>query len=95
MNVTGEVSVWVQKEVLMRSGSLDRRPQFDRLLDQLWPQDIIVVWRLERLGRGLKHLIQIVKDIADAAGAWRRLEKEFAKERELQRDSSLGPVSGI
>ena len=78
----------------MRSGSLDRRPQLDRLLDQLRPGDTIVVWRLDRLGRFLKNLIQIVKEIADAGVAWRRLQKEFAqKEREGQRDA-LGSVSG-
>src|ERR1700727_400729 len=47
------------------SGSLDRRPQLDRLLDQLRPGDTVVVWRLDRLGRSLKHLIALVEDLAD------------------------------
>jgi DNA invertase Pin-like site-specific DNA recombinase len=46
------------------SGSLDRRPQLDRLLDQLRQGDTIVVWRLDRLGRSLKHLIQLIEDLA-------------------------------
>jgi DNA invertase Pin-like site-specific DNA recombinase len=46
------------------SGSLDRRPQLDRLLDQLRSGDTVVVWRLDRLGRSLKHLIQIVEDLS-------------------------------
>jgi DNA invertase Pin-like site-specific DNA recombinase len=46
------------------SGSLDRRPQLDRLLDQLRLGDTIVVWRLDRLGRSLKHLIQLIEDLA-------------------------------
>src|ERR1019366_2524852 len=55
------------------SGSLDRRPQLDRLLDQLRPGDTIVVWRLDRLGRSLKHLIQIVENLADAGVGFKSL----------------------
>ena len=44
---------------------LDRRPQLDRLVDQLRPGDTIVVWRLDRLGRSLKHLIQLIEDLAE------------------------------
>ena len=55
------------------SGSLDRRPQLDRLLDQLRPGDTIVVWRLDRLGRSLKHLIQLIEDLADKGVGFRSL----------------------
>jgi DNA invertase Pin-like site-specific DNA recombinase len=55
------------------SGSLDRRPQLDRLLDQLRPGDTIVVWRLDRLGRSLKHLIQLIEDLADRDVGFRSL----------------------
>lgn len=46
------------------SGSLDRRPQLDRLLDQLRPGDTVVVWRLDRLGRSLKHLIGLIEELS-------------------------------
>ena len=55
------------------SGSLDRRPQLDRLLDQLRPGDTIVVWRLDRLGRALKHLIHVVEDLAEMKVGFRSL----------------------
>lgn len=55
------------------SGSLDRRPQLDRLLDQLRPGDTIVVWRLDRLGRSLKHLIQLIEDLAEKDVGFRSL----------------------
>ena len=55
------------------SGSLDRRPQLDRLLDQLRPGDTIVVWRLDRLGRSLKHLIQLIEDLAEKEVGFRSL----------------------
>ncbi|MGO4599468.1 recombinase family protein [Terrabacter sp. 2RAF25] len=49
------------------SGKLAHRPQLDALLDQLRPGDTIVVWRLDRLGRSLRHLIDAVQDL-DARG---------------------------
>src|SRR5665213_1949178 len=55
------------------SGSLDRRPQLDRLLDQLRPGDTVVVWRLDRLGRSLKHLIQLIEDLAEKDVGFRSL----------------------
>lgn len=55
------------------SGSLDRRPQLDRLLDQLRTGDTIVVWRLDRLGRSLKHLIQLIEDLAENGVGFRSL----------------------
>lgn len=39
------------------SGSLESRPELDKLLDQLRPGDTLVVWRLDRLGRSIRHLI--------------------------------------
>ena len=42
------------------SGVGDDRPQFQAMLDFARPGDTIVVWRLDRLGRSLKHLIETV-----------------------------------
>ena len=44
------------------SGALDKRPQLDRMLDQLRPGDTVVVWRLDRLGRSLRNLITLIDD---------------------------------
>jgi DNA invertase Pin-like site-specific DNA recombinase len=41
------------------SGKLTERPELDRLLDQLRPGDTLAVWRLDRLGRSLAHLIEL------------------------------------
>ncbi len=49
------------------SGALDRRPQLDAVLEQLRPGDTLVVWRLDRLGRSLRHLIDVVTGL-DARG---------------------------
>ena len=49
------------------SGSLDHRPDLDRCLDHLRPGDTLTVWRLDRLGRSVRHLIDVVNDL-DARG---------------------------
>ena len=36
------------------------RPALDRALGQLRPGDVLVTWRLDRLGRSLSHLIHVV-----------------------------------
>lgn len=45
------------------SGKLEHRPALDALLDQLRPGDTVVVWRLDRLGRSLRHLIDVVNEL--------------------------------
>src|SRR5690348_6581068 len=40
------------------SGAKAERPGLARALDFLRPGDTLVVWRLDRLGRSLQHLIQ-------------------------------------
>ncbi len=45
------------------SGGKVDRPELLRLLDTVRTGDTLVVWRLDRLGRSLKHLIQTVEDL--------------------------------
>jgi DNA invertase Pin-like site-specific DNA recombinase len=59
------------------SGTLDRRPQLDRLLDQLRPGDTVVVWRLDRLGRSLRHLIALSEDLMDRQVGLRSLQESL------------------
>jgi DNA invertase Pin-like site-specific DNA recombinase len=47
------------------SGALDARPELERLLDHLRSDDVLVVWRLDRLGRSLKHLIEVVGQLEE------------------------------
>ncbi|MCJ0895329.1 recombinase family protein [Rhodococcus sp. ARC_M5] len=42
------------------SGATTARPQLDALLDALRPGDTLAVWRLDRLGRSLPHLLETV-----------------------------------
>lgn len=43
------------------SGRLESRPSLDDLLEQARPGDTVVVWRLDRLGRSLRHLLETVE----------------------------------
>lgn len=45
------------------SGKFEARPALDDLLDQVRPGDTVVVWRLDRLGRNLRHLIDVVQGL--------------------------------
>src|SRR4051812_47639286 len=47
------------------SGSRDDRPGLKKCLDYLKTGDVLVVWKLDRLGRSLAHLIQIVTGLRD------------------------------
>lgn len=42
------------------SGAATEHPILAKLLDEVRPGDIVVVWKLDRLGRSLKHLVEIV-----------------------------------
>src|SRR5689334_6473051 len=45
------------------SGGKAKRDGLERALDLLRPGDVLVVWRLDRLGRSLKHLIELLGDL--------------------------------
>jgi len=45
------------------SGKSKDRPELDICLKVLREGDILVVWRLDRLGRSLEHLVQIIRDL--------------------------------
>jgi hypothetical protein len=45
------------------SGSQVSRPALDQLLKELKPGDTLITWKLDRLGRSLRHLIAIVAEL--------------------------------
>ena len=59
-----EARGWTAVEFVDRavSGSTDRRPALDRLVADARRRrfDVLVVWRLDRLGRNLKHLVTLL-----------------------------------
>lgn len=45
------------------AGTKDEREGLNACLKSLRPQDTLVVWKLDRLGRNLKHLVNTVHDL--------------------------------
>lgn len=45
------------------SGSVAERPGLKKLKETLREGDVLVVWRLDRLGRTLKHLIEWINEL--------------------------------
>lgn len=44
----------------MASGSKSARPALGELLGQLRAGDVLVIWKLDRMGRSLRHLVDLV-----------------------------------
>ncbi|WP_454018114.1 recombinase family protein [Azospirillum sp. Marseille-Q6669] len=55
------------------SGARDDRPGLKACLAFLKPGDTLVVWKLDRLGRSLPHLLDIVTSLRDNGVAFRSL----------------------
>ncbi|PXA75241.1 recombinase family protein [Auritidibacter sp. NML100628] len=47
------------------SGKQDDRPQLAACLKALRSGDTLIVWKLDRLGRDLRHLVNVVHDLTD------------------------------
>lgn len=47
----------------LASGRKDHRPGLDACLKALRAGDTLVVWKLDRLGRDLKHLVTLVDEL--------------------------------
>jgi DNA invertase Pin-like site-specific DNA recombinase len=73
---TGDQTLDLQKDALLAagvspaqtyedtaSGALTSRPGLAAVLKALREKDTLVIWRLDRLGRNTKHLIEIVEDL--------------------------------
>ncbi len=55
------------------SGAKESRPGLDAALAWVRGEDTLAVWRLDRLGRDMKHLIRTVRDLEKAGVGFRSL----------------------
>ena len=81
---TNEQNLDLQKDALEKagcekihteqaSGSRSSRPELDEVLNYLREGDTLVVWRLDRLGRSLKHLIEMINALEQKGIGFRSL----------------------
>jgi DNA invertase Pin-like site-specific DNA recombinase len=59
------------------SGAREKRPDLDRCLGYLRSGDTLVVWRLDRLGRSLRHLVTLVADLGERDIGFRSLTENI------------------
>ena len=52
------------------SGTRTTRPGLDKVLAKIGPGVVLVVWRLDRLGRSLSHLVEVVQQIEAKGGGF-------------------------
>jgi DNA invertase Pin-like site-specific DNA recombinase len=57
----------------MASGTRWERPKLHKLLAQLQPGDVLVVWSLDRLARSLQDVLRIMDTIAKAGAGFKSL----------------------
>ena len=60
------------------SGAKIDRPELQRLLDQLRPDDVVVVWKLDRLARSTQNLLELAEQIKSAEASFCSLSEPWA-----------------
>ena len=60
------------------SGFNRQRPEFQRMLDQIRSGDIIVVWKLDRLARSTRDLLNTMDTINEAGGKFLSVSEPWA-----------------
>lgn len=59
------------------SGSSKERPELQAMLNHIRKKDTLVVWKLDRLGRSLRDLLNIVNDLHDKGIHFQSLQEGF------------------
>jgi DNA invertase Pin-like site-specific DNA recombinase len=60
------------------SAAARNRPEFQRMLDQIRDGDVIVVWKLDRLARSTRDLLETIETIRGAGGKFQSLSEPWA-----------------
>src|SRR6266446_2495670 len=60
------------------SSTKRERPQFQRMLDQVRAGDTIVVWKLDRLARSTRNLLETMESIREARAKFQSLSEPWA-----------------
>src|ERR1022692_3945558 len=85
---TQEQNLDLQKDALRRagckkiiedvaSGKTENRPGLDHVRELLREGDVLAVWRLDRLGRSLKHLIELITELEQKKIGFQSLQESI------------------
>lgn len=67
------------------SGTKTSRPQLDAALDYLRENDTLVVWKLDRLGRNTRHVLDVVDSLTERGIGFRSLTEGITTEGAMGR----------
>lgn len=73
LTAAGAERIWAEKV----SGTKTNRDELAKLLDQLRPDDVVVVTKYDRLSRSLQDLLSIVEVIREKGAGFRSLAEEI------------------
>lgn len=59
------------------SGATVRRPGLNKALRQVGRGDVLVVWKLDRLGRSLRHLVETIDRLREDGVGFRSLQEQI------------------
>lgn len=59
------------------SGAVKKRPGLEKALSLIGAGDVLVVWRLDRLGRSLPHLIEVIGALGERGAGFRSLTESI------------------
>jgi len=59
------------------SGARVERPVLQQTLAHLREGDVLIIWKLDRLGRSLRHLIEVVTDLAQRGVGFQSLQEHL------------------
>ena len=65
----------VYEEII--SGARAERPVLQQALAHLRAGDVLMIWKLDRLGRSLRHLIEVVSDLAQRGIGFKSLQENL------------------
>lgn len=68
----GAVKVYTDHGV---SGAKTERPELDKMLEYLRAGDTLLVWRLDRLGRSMQHLVTLVAQLKERGIIFRSISE--------------------
>ncbi len=76
------------------SGAKHDRPGLIKCLASLTPGDTLVVWRLDRLGRSMRHLITLVEDLRARGVLAQEPPRQICRTRWQEPSRSRLPATG-